>query len=181
MMQVMRVTLTGLAVMLLVLGGLACQEPSERLNAPPQGYSERPHPMQDTFAYMVDNALLEDMSVSAVHFVPHQAELNALGARRLIRYVSILQAYGGKLRYDGIEDSAELAAGRLDEVKAFLLAEGLEPDRVELVRDLAGGRGMNAAEAILIRETTNFRPDQGGKDKSGGPDLSGILGGSKSY
>jgi hypothetical protein len=180
MMQIMRLTMMGLMVAVVLWGGLACQNPPERLNAPPQGSSERPHPMQDTFAYMVDNALLEDMSMSAVHFVPHQPDLNALGARRLARYASVLQAYGGKLRYDGMDDPPELAAGRIEQVKTFLLAEGLDADRIEVVQDLASGRGMCATEAILIREAAKFAPTKQGAGQSSGPDLSGSLGGGKS-
>jgi len=151
-------SIAGIVVSLCVLAGMGCSNPPERLNAPPQGHTERPNKLQEPFVYMTDNAMLADMSMSAVHFVPHQAELNANGIRRLKRYAQILKLYGGTLRYDGVSDAAGLVQGRMEQVKEFLLAQGLERDRVEVKRALAGSEGMNASEAIAVREATNFKP-----------------------
>jgi hypothetical protein len=159
-------SIAGIVVALCVLAGMGCAKPQERLNAPPQGHTERPNKLQEPFVYMTDNALLADMSMSAVHFVPHQAELNANGVRRLKRYVQILKIYGGTLRYDGVSDAAPLVQGRMEQIKEFLLAQGLEPDRVQVKRALAGGEGMNASEAIVVREAANFKPEQ---TSGGGP------------
>ncbi|MFQ6049083.1 MAG: hypothetical protein ACE5K7_06945, partial [Phycisphaerae bacterium] len=93
--------MTWLAAGLLVacLSGCA-QGPPARLNSPPQGLSAYPHPLQQPFLQMTDNAALADMSVADIHFVAHTAELNGLGQRRLDRYVALLKRYGGRLRYD---------------------------------------------------------------------------------
>jgi hypothetical protein len=183
--RVLRLTLVflsvaGIVFSLCMLASMGCQQPGERLNAPPQGHTDRPNKLQEPYVYMTDNALLADMSMSAVHFVPNRNELNSLGVRRLKRLVQILKIYGGTVRYDGVTDNAKTAGARMAEIKDFIIAQGLEADRVEVRAGLAGGEGMNAAEAILIREASNFvppeQPGQGGGASAG----AGMAGGSAS-
>jgi len=127
----------------------ACNAPSERLNAPPQGSTEQPHPLQEHFVYMQDNALLADMCFADVHFVPHTAELNGLGARRLGRYAELLAQYGGTLYYDTeMKEDDELVQARLEHAAEFLELAGLETDKFELAVGGPGGRGMKAKEAV---------------------------------
>ena len=75
--------LFGTALITLVAG--ACQGPAKRLNAPPQGVSNQPHPLQADMTYMTDNAMLYDMCVVDIHFVPHTDEISSLGARRSVK------------------------------------------------------------------------------------------------
>jgi hypothetical protein len=185
MARVLRLTLVflsvaGIVFSLCMLANMGCSKPNERLNAPPQGHTDHPNRLQEPFVYMTDNAMLADMSMSSVHFVPHQSELNSLGERRLKRLVQILKIYGGMLRYDGVTDDVKLANGRVAQLKDFILAAGLEADRVEVKRTLAGGEGMNAAEAILVRQASTFQPEQqqqggsaGGYGQPGGSTASG--------
>ena len=127
----------------------ACNAPSERLNAPPQGSTEQPHPLQEHYVYMQDNALLADMCFADVHFVPHTAELNGLGARRLGRYAELLAQYGGTLYYDTeMQEDDALVQARLEHAAEFLELAGLEPDKFDLDVGGPGGRGMKAQEAI---------------------------------
>lgn len=170
--RILRLTLVvlsiaGIAFSLCMLATMGCQQPVERLNAPPQGHTDRPNQLQEPFVYMTDNALLADMSMSAVHFVPHQNELNSLGVRRLKRLVQILKIYGGTVRYDGVTDNPKTASARIGEIKSFMLAQGLEADRIEVAPALAGGEGMNAAEAILVRQASNFIPPENPGQGSG--------------
>src|SRR5688572_4073256 len=76
-----------------------CSEHGERLNAPPQGHTCFQHESQERYVPMTDNAMLADMSMSPVHFVPHQSELNGTGMRRIKRYAEIMKIYGGTLHY----------------------------------------------------------------------------------
>jgi len=162
----------GLAAALAVGGGLligtGCASPSpSRLHAPPQGQCRQQHPMHENYVHMVDNALLEDMSMSSVHFAPHTAELNALGVRRLMRLASILRVYGGTIRYDGDDPDRQLRQRRTDEIEAFLAASGLEPDLFTVEQGLAGGEGMAASEAVEIRRATRG-PNLGENSGGGG-------------
>lgn len=155
-------SLFAVAVMgLLATSGCGGGGPS-RLNSPPQGSSESPSSLQDSYVSMTDNAMLEDMSVSGVHFVPHTAELNSLGVRRLNRYAEILKIYGGTLRYDGLDDPDEMVKQRLERIKGMLVAGGVEADKFEVVQAMGGGPGLRAAEAIAAREATS--------GKSGAPE-----------
>lgn len=160
-----------------MLGGAGCGRPPARLNAPPQGHSEQPHALQEPFVHMTDNALLEEMSVSPAHFVPHAAELNALGVRRLKRYATLLKVYGGTLRYDGTDEPESLVTQRLERVKGLLIAEGVEPTRFDLAAGLAGGSTMNAKEAITIRQAGNFKECQADQKQGTPADLATVLGG----
>jgi hypothetical protein len=144
----------------LVLTGLlivsGCNQSSQRLNAPPQGAAEQANPLQEQYVYMQDNALLADMSISDIHFVPHTAELNGLGARRLNRYAQLLAVYGGTLNYD-----TELKAGdplvdqRLEHATEYLKLAGLNPDKFKIVVGLPGGRGLPADQAIKALDTAH--------------------------
>ena len=138
----------------LVASGCAERPALSRSNAPPQGQRTTANPLQENYVHMVDNALLADRSMSSVHFVPQSAELNALGVRRLLRYASILEVYGGTLCYDGTEPDPDLRENRIEQIEAFLVASGLEPDQFDVEQGFAGGSDMSAMEATLIRAAT---------------------------
>ncbi len=153
-----------------VLAGLlcGCQEPTARLNAPPHGTAERTSELHDTYAHMVDNALLEDMTVSDIHFHPHRATLNSLGEERLQRLVGLLEQHGGEVRFSTNEDDA-LAQRRTETIVAFLARQGINTNQDVVKRDLPGGRGMDAKQAILIKAgEATYTPKE---NKGGGKSL----------
>jgi len=125
-----------------------------RTNAPPQGACPTAHALQEVYVPMVDNAMLADRTMSAVHFVPGGAELNALGVRRLMRFASILKSYGGTLHYDGPEAEESLRARRVEQIKSFLVASGLEPTQFDVRTGMAAAPGMGGVEALAIRKDT---------------------------
>jgi len=130
----------------------ACYPPPSRLNAPPQGTSQYPHELQKSYVHMLDNAMLADMAMADIHFVPHTSELNSLGERRLKRYAKLLEVYGGTLRYDTALRDRKLIDARIKHIREFLALEGIEPGRVAVVRDMPAGTGITAEEAIVIRK-----------------------------
>ena len=155
-----------LVAVILCFGCETQDEGNSRLNAPPQGAADRPHVLQEPYVFMVDNAMLGDMNMSSVHFVPHQAELNSLGVRRLKRFASLLDIYGGTLRYDGVEADPQLRAARMQKLSEFLVDAGIKKDRFNVAEALAGGVGMAGGEALLIRVNTRFTP--GGEEEISG-------------
>lgn len=173
------------AAVIVALAG--CEKPPMRLNAPPQGNSENPSTLQESFVYMVDNAMLEDLSMADVHFVPHLAELNGNGARRLERYAKLLTVYGGTIRYTSTRGGEALTAQRLESIGKYLATTGIAPDRVKVTEGLPGGVGMSAREAIAAK-AVNIAPEGGERAGAygsmggrGGPlsALSGLFGGGK--
>ncbi len=146
----------GFLVLTLMLMTGCPNPPVGRTNAPPQGASTTRPSIADNYEPMVDNALLEEMSMSSVHFVPHRSELNSLGARRLNRYVPILKTYGGDLWYDGPPEDEDLVDARIEQIKKYLIAQGLDSDRFEAKEGLTGGRGMPAENVQLINKQTSF-------------------------
>lgn len=133
---------------LLVIGG--CAEHRSRLNAPPQGHSQNVSDIHEPYQYMVDNAMLADMSLADIHFVPHTDELNSLGLRRLDRYGTLMKIYGGTLHYETDIVDTDAISRRLEHVMEYLAGVGIEKDRIEVETGLARGRGMGGEEGVIV-------------------------------
>ena len=102
----------------------------------------------DHFKYMVDNAILSDMSIADIHFVSHTTELSGVGAVRLERIAKLLNTYGGTIRYEtAISDEAMLAK-RMDHAREFLVLSGCELDHIDIEVSAPGGLGMSGREGV---------------------------------
>ena len=66
------------------------------------------------------------------------------------RYARLLDLYGGTLRYDTISTDDELVAARIKHVEDFLATTDIDPGRIEVTKDMAGGRGMAGKEAVVV-------------------------------
>ncbi len=154
------VWLTATLFISVVMTAAGCTSPSERLNAPPQGQTDHPAALQDSFVRMNDNALLAERSMSPAHFVPGTNELNTIGVRRLMRYATLLKVYGGSLAYDGVQDPKAISEKRVDQIASFLAAAGVGPDNVKVELALAGGR-QQAIEASQARDASRIVSDKG--------------------
>lgn len=143
---------------LLVIGGCAGAH-RPRLNAPPQGHSQNVSDVHEPYHYMVDNAMLADMSLADIHFVPHTDELNSLGLRRLDRYGSLMKIYGGTLHYETDIVEKDAISRRLQHVMDYLAGVGIEKDRIGVQTGLARGRGMGGEEGIVVH--TNAITEEG--------------------
>lgn len=157
----MRRTIMGCAACVAVMSG--CNQPESRMNAPPHGMPENVHEMQGTYTYMADNALLADMSISDMHFLPHRAQLTSQGEQRVERLAELMRAYGGTLRLSSRGLDAGLLSQRAAAVRARLAECGVDTTQEVLVQDMPGGAGMDAAQAILIRKELGvFKPTKEG-------------------
>lgn len=143
-----RILCVGVSACLLTAG---CQSTSPRLNAPPHGSAESVHDMQGVFSYMTDNALLADMSVSDMHFLPHRALLSTLGQQRLSRLAQLINAYGGTIRFNSNLEDEALLDKRSSTIVEYLAELGLDTSSEIVTRDIRGGSGMDASEVILIK------------------------------
>jgi hypothetical protein len=150
-----------IGVVLIALVAMGCNQPTERLNAPPQGPSQHPHQLQGPMAHEVDNALMYDLSVADIHFVPHTTQLSGLGVRRLNRYAELLAPYGGTIHLETTETDETLIADRIETVTTFLAKAGLDMAQVEVKPGLTQGRGVPGEDALLIL-------DQGTVDETTG-------------
>ncbi len=101
---------------------------------------------------MTDNAILHDMSIADIHFVPHTNELSGTGAARLDRMALLLDTYGGTVRFETTLENENLIALRLDHVREYLDLTGCDMSRVELKVMLSGGRGMPARDVLEARQ-----------------------------
>lgn len=110
---------------------------------------------------MVDNAMLQDMSIAALHFVPHTSMLNSLGEQRLRKYADLLTNRGGTLYYQATTLDKEFNDARLASISTFLGSTGIADSRITTEPGLAMGRGLAAVEAIQVKERA-FAPDQSG-------------------
>ena len=173
--------LASFAVGVCVLAVIGCSERrSGRMNAPPQGTSTERNDLQDNYITMHDNALLADMSMSSIHFVPHSVDLNGMGVSRLKRYVTVLKVYGGTLNYCGNEQDRPLTYARIESIKNYLVASGMAEDQFTVNEGMAGGSGMRASEAIAIRAGSTYctKEEDGGSSDSGSSEalMSSLLG-----
>jgi len=145
----------------------ACNAPSPRLNAPPHGVPEATSDLQGTFVYMTDNALLNDMTVSDIHFLPHRPILSALGEQRLSRLAQLMEAWGGMVRFSTNLEDEDLIEERTEAIRAFLSEAGVDTSTPVVTHDLPGGAGLEAREVILIKaDKGTYKPE---KSESGSP------------
>ncbi|MGD8452993.1 MAG: hypothetical protein PVJ57_14330 [Phycisphaerae bacterium] len=146
-----------------LLAMTACSSPSPRLNAPPHGKPETTSEMQSMYTHMTDNALLADMTVSDIHFLPHRALLSSLGEERLSRLALLMQAYGGTIRLSTNVTDEGLVDARINEVLEFLCQAGIDATAETVRLDMPGGRGLDATEVILIKTNEGtYRPEASG-------------------
>jgi len=156
------------ALLCAVLAG--CGQPTSRLNAPPQGYSEHRHHLDDTYTGMVDNALLSDASIADLHFVPHTTELNALGTERLSRLARLLRTYGGTVRYETYLTDKEVVEERIAHVRDFLETTGIDMSMIEVAVAQPGASHTRADEAIAAAERgmeASHQESSGGEEGMG--------------
>lgn len=100
---------------------------------------------------MAMNATMHDMSVADIHFVPHTSELNGLGVARLADLASILDRFGGTVRYETFEKDRDRNGARLASVERHLIELGIDMTNVRLASQISGGRGMLAKDAIAAK------------------------------
>ena len=117
--------------------------------------------------YMVDNALLHDMSIAEIHFVPHTRELSGTGIARLDRMALMLDTYGGTVRYETDVTDEEFVQKRLDHVHEYLATTGCDMSRIEVKAMMSGGRGMSAVKAFAAEAKAAEAQDSGGLTTSG--------------
>jgi len=117
---------------------------------------------RDHWNDMADNAMLHDMTVADLHFVPHTAEISGTGAARLDRMAALLDAYGGTVRYETYESDEAMVQQRLEHVKEYLTTTGCEMSRVEVKAMISGGRTIDARKAIVIDAKGTAPPVAGG-------------------
>jgi hypothetical protein len=147
---------------------MGCSEPSQRLNAPPQGDSAYRADLQAPFVYMTDNAAMLDSSIADIHFEPHVADLSGLGVRRLTRMGELLSHTGGVIRYETASQDAELIEARLGRVRDFLDSSGFDSTEITVEAGMARNGTTAATEAIEIKHRgTSSEDNTGSYDASG--------------
>jgi len=126
---------------------------------------------------MVDNAILQDMSLADFHFVGHSNELSGTGVARLDRMAPLLDTYGGAVRYDTSITDTELVQTRLNHVREYLALTGCNMNRVEIKTMLPGGTGMTATRAIEKEQRMHDKKNQPAMGMSDGAGASAMPGG----
>jgi hypothetical protein len=116
------------------------------------------------FSYMIDNAILQDMSVADMHFAGHSSEISGVGQARLDRMAHLLNTYGGTVRYETLLRDEDLVKERLDHVSEYLALVGVDMSRVEVKAMMSGGRGMPGDEAVEKYRQGTARPTGAGAE-----------------
>lgn len=110
---------------------------------------------------MADNAILHDMSLVDLHFVPHSSEISGTGVKRLNRMAHLLNTYGGTVNYQTDLTDETLVQKRIDHVKEYLTVAGCDMDRVQVKAGLGAGRTSPAAKAMEIDARGPVDPNAG--------------------
>jgi len=132
--------------------GVACNERRATFMERTQDTEASRRTVESSFIPMIDNAMIHDMSIADMHFVPHTAELNDAGLMRLDRMAAFLDAYGGEVCYETYTADEALIEERLVHVGEYLELVGCDMESISVEAQLSGGRGMSAAQAIEIMD-----------------------------
>ncbi len=157
----MRITLRTLCACAVVLSLVGCDHGTKQQADYNINFDDARIDRDARLQAMVDNAMLQDMSIAALHFVPHTSMLNSLGEQRLRRYADLLTTQGGTLYYQATTLDKEFNDARLASISTFLGSSGIADNRISTQPGLAMGRGLAAVEAIQVKERA-FAPDQDG-------------------
>ena len=166
----------GLLSVVLMVG---CQEPSQRLNSPPQGDTVNRNSMQEPFQSMVDNSALDDMSVADIHFAGSTARLSGTGEYRLSKLAQVCKKYGGQVRYDTRLQDDKLLQERLKSVEQYLSAAGCDMDKCSVRLGMAATAEMPAGQAMKAQQAG--LPADGGSGAGGQGQTSKSSGGNGNY
>ncbi len=154
-MRILRAGVPAYAVMLLLAG---CDHIGERfIERNVSFHSARPI-MEERLIAMGDNAMLHDMAMAEIHFVPHTTELNTLGEQRLERYARLLSDSGGTLSFQSSTTDKEFNEARIASITRFLAESGIAQERIIAQVGLRKSKGMGAEEAIQVMERA-FSPE----------------------
>ena len=103
-------------------------------------------------------AVLRQHTIFDYQFVSGSASLTTLGSRDLGYLAEAMRLEGGTIAVRRGHADERLYAARLDSVRRALALRGIGQDRVALVDGLAGGRGVESGEALIIREQVRKIP-----------------------
>ncbi len=146
-------------ILVALVGG--CHLPTARLNAPPQGEAPaRTSSIAPFYAYMTDQALMQDRSIGDLHFVAGTTELSGAGCARLARYAELLATRGGTIYYDTTISDPDLVGARVQTAKRYLAEAVPSAAEIEVAVGLSRGRGMDSKEALARRKTMLEPPEK---------------------
>jgi hypothetical protein len=91
-------------------------------------------------------------------FLIDSAALSPLGRKNVTILTEAVRADGGNISVRQGAATAELYAARIAEVRARLVAAGIQLERIVLVDRPAGGSGEATTEALVIRKNTRSKP-----------------------
>ena len=164
-MRILSAGLPSFAVVFLLAG---CDHIGEKFEETNVSIHTAREIMEERYDAMTDNAMLHDMAIAEIHFVPHRAELNTLGEERLERYALLLSDYGGTLSFQSSTTDEQFNEARIDSITRFLAETGIAQERIVAQLGLRKSKGMGAEEAIRVLEKA-FAPEQEGlTDLTGG-------------
>ena len=163
-------------ILILVTVSAGCQQPSQRLNSPPQGDTVNRSPMQEPYQAMVDNSISADMSVADIHFAGSTAQLSGTGEYRLSNLAQVCKAHGGEIRYDTQVMDDKLVHQRLQRVEEYLTAAGCDMSKCSVRQGMAASAYMPAAQAVKAQQAGLDSESSAGK--GGRQDLTPKLPGS---
>ena len=163
-MRILSAGLPAFAVVFLLAG---CDHVGERFVETNVSFHDAREIMEERLVAMADNAMLHDMAMAEIHFIPHTTELNTLGEQRLERYARLLSDSGGMLSFQSSTTDKQFNEARIASITRYLAESGIAQERIVAQLGLRKSKGMGAEEAIQVMERA-FSPEAEGLSDIGG-------------
>jgi hypothetical protein len=113
------------------------------------------------------HAIITQHTLYDYHFVPGGGALNDLGFHDLAVLAEHYRLYPGDLHVRGGGERPAVREARLETVRAFLVREGVEMERVVIADGLPGGEGMSSERLVRVLAAEAARQDRGGGSGGG--------------
>lgn len=110
------------------------------------------------FEDQVRAGVLRQRTIFDYQFAPGSASLTTLGSRDLGYLAEAMRLDGGTISVRRGQADDRLYAARIDSVRRALALRGIGQERVALTDGLAGGRGVESGDALIIREQVRKIP-----------------------
>jgi hypothetical protein len=152
------VTVGGAMLSLIGCGSTPKPPPDRRIINDDVQYAADQQFVKEPFDEQARLGVVRQRTLFEADFQIDSAVLSPLGRKDVTILAQAVLENGGAISVRQGSASAELYAARIAEVRARLVAAGVQVERIELVDRHAGGPGEATAEALVIRKDIRSIP-----------------------
>jgi hypothetical protein len=98
----------------------------------------------------MENAIISQHTLYPYQFIKNGSQLNELGKRDLSILAAHFKDYPGQLNIRRGNDKEDLYQARISHVVEQLAQAGVDTERISVLDEMAGGKGMSSGQVINI-------------------------------